>query len=273
MSFQIRVQIALLGVLTAATLVLFPVSAYADDVYLYVRDKAHAQFETTNMDFDQYQFLYGPGGPIAMDSGLLFAPGGGYAQAKSRASYGSLGVYGYSAGTAINASGNSSSVAAWQDEWLFDAGSLNGTYGTVTLTYALEGSTSRGGQGFAYVYLAASSELNGSRYLVYEGTGGGMYTVTWDILFGSPMTFRTELQVQTSASWFESGTANFYDSALCCENWEVRDAGGNIVSYTLTTASGHDYRIQGGTTPEPSTLATLGIALVAAGVRLRKKLL
>ncbi len=213
----------------------------------------------------------------------------------SLSAYSNIGISARSSSFPYAALGTS--TASFTDDWLISSAALNGTAGTLTVSFRIDGnlivdkngtpvSSASESSTYAQVTYAigvglAPGDFNVSQRLRYDGsTSGTPFLGIWqqytlNFTYGTSLNDVT-LRITTSAA--AAGEASTYLSsttAMASATWggitEVRDSGGNLVTdYSFSSTSGTNFAQP---VPEPTT-ASLGLLAAAALVgsrRLRRK--
>ncbi|MGB8169214.1 MAG: hypothetical protein WCF18_17080 [Chthoniobacteraceae bacterium] len=171
------------------------------------------------------------------------------------------------------------SIAAFKDDFLFDAPGLTGTTGSVTVRFTIDGSLNSVANGTSPSSAYANNTWAQAQYGFGVGIGYGTNTKTYRVFAdghttGTPflgiqqeaiLTFTygvplTDVTLQVGAlnavaaqfsNYTSRSTADLEHTALWGGFAEVRDAGGApVTNYTFSSASGLNYVVP---VPEPAT--------------------
>lgn len=175
----------------------------------------------------------------------------------------------------------STAVASFTDAWTVNAGSLNGTIGTLSVTVELEGTRQA-----EYEYHSANLSLGMTNY--YYGSDNkqnlyaGLYTFDVPFMFGSENNIKFELRADTSAAGhvdnfyyrhYKQGGIQDVDflNTATVTGLVLYSSDKTLVSdYVFTSESGHDYFTASQPVPVPSTVLLLGSSLIGIlGIRRR----
>ena len=298
----------------------FPFSAFAANVGLLVNGSA--SWAVNNSGASQrfgsstpyYVYAGGPAtSPLIRETqgtwneGVM--PEAMKASSSARADFGSLGVRSYAyASTGIYGTNEllvdyldsvgvwrydalAAATAAFEDTWNIDAGTLNGTTGTLKIGVTLDGSRTpseynhSSGLNLSMVnYAKGEANIN--------GIDAGQYLLAIPFTFGVDNNVKMELASSATSGterfyhgdgWVPSEAGhhvsrgmvtdvNFYDTAWI-NSLNLFDASGKkITDYTMATASGHDYTFASTSVPEPATMLLFSLGLLGlAGVRRKLK--
>jgi MYXO-CTERM domain-containing protein len=174
----------------------------------------------------------------------------------------------------------------WSDTWNINKSGLTGTKGTLNFSMQVDGSLSANG-----VTGAAEAGLevydNGNHglsytYQVITVQGPPQETISADPTFSVSFTYGTpftlglfmqadgESRAEGGQMALSSGSSDFSDTISWNGITSVLDASNNpLTDYSLTTASGIDWR--GAATPEPAPFVALGVGVLAL-IRRRRSL-
>ncbi|MFA5904513.1 MAG: hypothetical protein WC836_11325 [Desulfobacula sp.] len=157
-----------------------------------------------------------------------------------------------------------SAFASFEDEWLMDLGSLNGTTGTISIDVYLDGNRTSNMEHFN----TTLGLTFGNHTANYQKTYGpdiseGLFTFTADFKYGETNNIYMSLISGASSynQWGDGGESyvNFLNTAQVTGLTFYDATGNEITGYTLTTGSGHNYAA----VPSPSTVWLLGSGLMA----------
>jgi hypothetical protein len=167
---------------------------------------------------------------------------------------------------------NSSAVASFTDGWTVDAGSLNGTIGTLSVTVELEGTRQA-----AYDYHSANLSLGVTNYSrgshSKQDLYAGLYTFNVPFMFGSVNNIKFELGAFTSAAghvdsfyyrhYRQGGIqdVDFLNTATVTGLALYSSDNAIVSNYVFTSESGHDYFRVSQPVPVPSAALLFGSCL------------
>lgn len=195
------------------------------------------------------------------------------ADARSRASFGDLGVYvhTWAAARMVDVYGawvsNTSAAAAFSDVWTITApGHATGAPATMAVQVQLDGTLTPKSDHFqTSLCVSLTSYLpDGAHQIDLCPTAAGTYSLTVPVRLNTEFGLAMGLQAFASAynQWAPgSSTVDFYDSATVA-GLNLWDNGGQaLVGYSLTAGSGHVYL----PVPEPAAWALMLVGLLAVG--------
>jgi hypothetical protein len=185
----------------------------------------------------------------------------------------------------------SGSAALFLDGLTVDAPGLTGTAGTIAFTGTISGNfipnsgSTVGVNVFPNTFYSITgsfaSALATTVTTPADGIYGGscVYTspTTCTLTYLLPFTFGDEFEVVSDLDTYVfaddggGGTNAFGDTAQIT-SIAIDAAGNPVTDFTISSVSGLDYTANGVSAPEPSSLALLGVGLVALGLTAQRRL-
>jgi hypothetical protein len=282
-----------LAALAAAAFALMPSAGHASPVLPSLFSEAYVAFYSTSTDAQAGSAAcsnFGSGATVGC-SGSVATPAGSTLNylTTGTASYGTLKAGGQSSTTGASGVSNTTNYSRsfgesfFEDSWLISGGT--GT-GTLKLQFALDGSYNFCTVGTGLMTNFALVNLDGgpsSSAPLVSGCSGSVsnniVTLTTTFTYGTPLDFLVDLKAGSILYDLGKNVSSFidYSNTAVMNAIIVTDAGGNVVPFGLTTASGASLFAQLAPppapptgVPEPWTLSLFGAGLLGAAGRRRQ---
>lgn len=272
---------ALVFLLCLIGLISTPVSAFATTIGLQVSGSvefAHPGMTDLYYTYNDYQ--YNQSSYSAQNHTMEYSWGDRTGSSKANADFGQLGVYSYAY---VDGKGSGSSFfvnafanASFSDVWNVDAGLAPGTVGSISVLVALTGSRTLN---YDDHFSSLIADFGNSTTNTHDNTNdgpvnsenilAGNYILTTAFIYGVDNDIYMSLMSGNAASNSPGPSAMSYIDFLSTAKITglvFHDAIGNeIVSYDMSTGSGHDYTPDNGPSPvpEPATALLLGSGFLA----------